>query len=179
MNTTMSFTSHHIYVGLDISKPSWEVCILTEHVEHKTFTQPPSVKALVQYLKRNFPAATITACTKPVALGFGFMTNLSLKALSASSSILPMSQQQTKKLRTKTTASMLESLQGVYVPVILSLFIFLSSQTPESHPICFETSTTIYHCRPFALFRTSFSAMSADKSMMKSIGTATIKHSYE
>lgn len=57
MPTALDFTGHHIYAGLDISKTSWKVCILTEQVEHKTFTQPPSVDTLVRYLKRNFPGA--------------------------------------------------------------------------------------------------------------------------
>jgi transposase len=81
MNTTMSFTSHHIYVGLDISKPSWEVCILTEHVEHKTLTQPPSVKALVQYLKRNFPAATYHCVYEAGRFGFWIHDQLILEGI--------------------------------------------------------------------------------------------------
>jgi transposase len=70
MVTTTDFTDHHIYVGLDISKTSWKVCILTELVEHKTFTQPPSVEVLVQYLKRNFPGATYHCVYEAGCFGF-------------------------------------------------------------------------------------------------------------
>lgn len=55
--TKLDFTSQDIFVGLDISKKSWKVCILTEHYEHKVFTQPPKVEVLVNYLRRNFPGA--------------------------------------------------------------------------------------------------------------------------
>ena len=70
MATTTSFDGHHIYAGLDIGKSSWKVCILTEHVEHKTFTQPPSVGVLVQYLKRNFPGATYHCVYEAGCFGF-------------------------------------------------------------------------------------------------------------
>lgn len=70
MARTTSFTGHHIYAGLDIGKTSWKVCILTEHVEHKTFTQPPSVAAFVQYLKRNFSGATYHCVYEAGRFGF-------------------------------------------------------------------------------------------------------------
>ena len=70
MVKTTSFTGHHIYAGLDIGKTSWKVCILTEQVEHKTFTQPPSAVVLVQYLKRNFPGATYHCVYEAGRFGF-------------------------------------------------------------------------------------------------------------
>ena len=56
-NTKIDFTGQDIYVGLDTGKKSWKVCILTEDIEHKTFSQPPEPGALVSYLRRNFPGA--------------------------------------------------------------------------------------------------------------------------
>jgi len=70
MKQTTDFTNHHIYVGLDISKTSWKVCILTDLVEHKTFTQPPSVEVLVHYLKRNFTAARYHCVYEAGRFGF-------------------------------------------------------------------------------------------------------------
>lgn len=57
-STGLDFTGQSIFVGIDIGKRSWEVCILTEHHEHKVFTQPPQVDLLVRYLRRMFPGAT-------------------------------------------------------------------------------------------------------------------------
>jgi len=54
----LDFKGQQIYVGMDIHKKSWSISILTETLEHKTFTQPPHVEALVKYLKRNFPGGT-------------------------------------------------------------------------------------------------------------------------
>jgi transposase len=53
----LDFTGQHIYVGMDVHKKSWSISIHTDHFEHKTFTQPPEVKKLSDYLKRTFPGA--------------------------------------------------------------------------------------------------------------------------
>ncbi len=76
MHTTTDFANHHIYVGIDLSKTSWKVCILTELVEHKTFTQPPSVQVLVHYLKRNFPNAHYHCVYEAGRWGFWIYTQL-------------------------------------------------------------------------------------------------------
>lgn len=54
----LDFTSQPVYVGIDVHKKSWSVSIHTQHVEHKTFTQPPEVQTLLRYLSRTFPRAT-------------------------------------------------------------------------------------------------------------------------
>jgi transposase len=54
----IDFSGQNIYVGMDVHKKSWSVSIHTEHFEHKTFTQPPEVEKLVNYLQRTFPGAT-------------------------------------------------------------------------------------------------------------------------
>lgn len=53
----LDFTGQQIFVGLDISKKSWKTTVLTEELEHKTFSQPPRVEVLVNYLHRHFPGA--------------------------------------------------------------------------------------------------------------------------
>jgi hypothetical protein len=44
---------------MDVNKKSWNIRIYTDQFEHKIFSQPPEVGVLVNYLKRNFPGATI------------------------------------------------------------------------------------------------------------------------
>ena len=56
-NNKLNFNGQDIYVGLDVSKKSWKVTILTKDFEHKTFNQPPVPETLVGYLNRNFPGA--------------------------------------------------------------------------------------------------------------------------
>src|SRR5215211_5430062 len=49
------FSGQKFYVGIDVHKNSWSVTIrsLNLHIEH--FSQPPSVKALVNHLQRKYP----------------------------------------------------------------------------------------------------------------------------
>ena len=53
----LNFSGQNIYVGIDVHKASWSVTIMSEHLEHKTFSQSPDVDILHQYLLRNFPGA--------------------------------------------------------------------------------------------------------------------------
>ena len=51
----LNFKGQFIFIGLDVARKSWKTCILTQNLEHKTFTQPPHSEMLVCYLYRNFP----------------------------------------------------------------------------------------------------------------------------
>lgn len=51
----LNFSGQNIYVGIDVHLMSWSITILTEHLHHKTFTQPSSISVLVHYLTHNFP----------------------------------------------------------------------------------------------------------------------------
>jgi len=53
----LDFSGQPVYVGMDVHKKSWSVSIFSEQCEHKTFTQPPKVEYLVNYLSRMFPGA--------------------------------------------------------------------------------------------------------------------------
>jgi transposase len=54
----LDFTGQPIFIGMDVHKKSWSISIHTKHFEHKTFSQPPEVAKLVNYLQRTFPGAT-------------------------------------------------------------------------------------------------------------------------
>lgn len=66
----LDFSGQQVYVGMDVHKNSWSVSIFTEHLEHKTFSQPPEVNVLVNYLKRNFPGAVYNAVYEAGFSGF-------------------------------------------------------------------------------------------------------------
>jgi len=54
---SIDFSGMNVYVGLDVHKKSWLVTILTDEVEHKTFTQTPSPDKLHNYLHKHFLGA--------------------------------------------------------------------------------------------------------------------------
>ena len=66
----LDFTGQQIYVGMDVHKKSWSISILTDQFEHKTFSQPPEVGVLVNYLKRNFPGAAYASVYEAGFSGF-------------------------------------------------------------------------------------------------------------
>ena len=75
----LNFNGQNIYVGIDVHLKSWTVCIMTEHLEHKQFTQPPSAEALYNYLVRNFPGANYCSVYES---GFsGYWAHRQLEAL--------------------------------------------------------------------------------------------------
>jgi len=75
----LNFEGQNIYVGLDVHLKSWTVCIMTEHLEHKKFTQPPQAQVLYNYLVRNFPCGNYYSAYES---GFsGFWAHRQLEAL--------------------------------------------------------------------------------------------------
>jgi len=54
----LNFKGQNIYIGIDVHKKSWSVTIMSDQLEHKTFSQLPDTQTLHHYLKRNFPGAT-------------------------------------------------------------------------------------------------------------------------
>ncbi len=66
----LDFTGQQIYVGMDVHKKSWSISIYTDQIEHKTFSQPPEVGVLVNYLKRNFPGAVYKSVYEAGYSGF-------------------------------------------------------------------------------------------------------------
>ena len=66
----LDFEGQQIYLGMDVHKKSWSISVLTDEFEHKTFTQPPEVSTLVDYLKRNFPGASYKSVYEAGYCGF-------------------------------------------------------------------------------------------------------------
>jgi Transposase and inactivated derivatives len=54
----LDFSNDSIYVGIDVHKKQWNVCIMSDYKEHKAFVQPPDPRVLVDYLRNNFPRAS-------------------------------------------------------------------------------------------------------------------------
>jgi transposase len=55
--TKPDYAGQNVYIALDTGNKSWKTCIMTESLEHGTFTQPPQSQVLVKYLHRHFPGA--------------------------------------------------------------------------------------------------------------------------
>jgi transposase len=82
----LDFTDQNIYVGFDVHLKSWRVTIMTEHLTHKTFSQPPAPEKLHQYLTKNFPGGTYHSAYEA---GFcGYWIHNKLKSLGINSMVV-------------------------------------------------------------------------------------------
>jgi transposase len=66
----LDFTGDRIYVGIDVHKKQWNVSIMGEYKEHKTFVQPPNAEVLGKYLREHFPKATYYSAYEAGFSGF-------------------------------------------------------------------------------------------------------------
>lgn len=98
----VQFIGQHVYVGIDIAKKSWKVCIYLGKVYHKEFAQPPNPEVLVDYLHRNFPGAIYHSVYE--AGYFGFWIHRELIRLGVDSIVINPADVPTtdKERRTKT-----------------------------------------------------------------------------
>ncbi|RNL75288.1 IS110 family transposase [Sinomicrobium pectinilyticum] len=53
-----AYQGESIYVGIDVHKKNWGICILGDYLERKVYSQPPQPEVLVNYLHTHFPGAS-------------------------------------------------------------------------------------------------------------------------
>ncbi|WP_209405567.1 hypothetical protein [Pseudozobellia sp. WGM2] len=119
----MDFTGQSIYVGIDVHKKNWGVCILVGQLEHKVFSQPPRPEVLVNYLCRYFPGPDYYSSYEAGFCGFWIDRELKwygVNNLEVNPSDIPTSDKEKKqksdKRDVRKIAKELESgnLKGIY-----------------------------------------------------------------
>jgi len=68
--TKLTEEINQLYVGMDIHKKQWSVCIRTSEFEHRKFTQPPNPIVLHDYLQKNFSGYKITCAYEAGSFGY-------------------------------------------------------------------------------------------------------------
>ncbi len=66
----LDFSGKIIYVGLDVHRKDWKVCILLEELMYKQFCQPPDPKKLGNYLRKHFPGGRYKSVYEAGFCGF-------------------------------------------------------------------------------------------------------------
>jgi transposase len=121
----LNFTGQQIYVGMDVHKKSWSISILTDQFEHKTFSQPPEVGVLVNYLKRNFPGASYASVYEAGFSGFWIHDQLreqGIQCLVVNPADVPTTDKErtgkTDRVDCRKLARSLRNgaIEGIYVP---------------------------------------------------------------
>lgn len=123
--TKVLFDGQHVYVGIDVARKSWKVCIYLGQSYHKNLSQPPDPKVLVEHLKRHFPGAIYHTVYE--AGYFGFWIHRALTKLGVHSMVINPADVPTtdKERHTKTDrvdaaklawALATGGLRAIYVP---------------------------------------------------------------
>ena len=124
------YTGENIYVGFDVHKKSWQVSIMTDHALHKSFSQPPSVEKLVNYLQTNFTGGIYHSAYEAGFCGFGIhreLEKLGVNSIVVNPADIPTTDkekvQKEDKRDSRKIAKSLRSgdLEGIYVPSIITV----------------------------------------------------------
>lgn len=75
-NNKIDFRGQDIYIGIDVHLRSWSVTILTEYLEHKTYTMTPSANGLSKYLHKYFPGGKYLCAYEAGFSGFWLQRQL-------------------------------------------------------------------------------------------------------
>lgn len=124
-HTQVDFTDQHVYVGLDVAKKSWKVNVLVGEQFHKRFSQEPSTRTLVNYLRRNFPGAQYHCVYEAGYCGFWIhdeLRALGVDCIVTNPADVPTSDKERRHKNDRVDAGKLsrhlrsKELRGIYVP---------------------------------------------------------------
>lgn len=125
LTNNLDFSGENIYVGLDIHKKNWSVCILSDNLEHNRFSQDPKPAILVKHLKKNFPNANYFSSYEAGFSGFWIhqeLTKAGINNIVVNPSDIPTTDKEKKQKRDKLDSRKIakglrnKSLIGIYTP---------------------------------------------------------------
>jgi transposase len=121
----VNFTDKNIFVGVDVHQKSWHISIILDSTYVRSFTQPPSVDAIVNLLRRDYPGGNYLCGYESGYSGFWIHRKLSqmgvpCKVLHAADIPQSIKQKLTKRdsVDSKKIAEALSSVKTkpIYVP---------------------------------------------------------------
>jgi transposase len=124
-STKLDFAGQHVFVGLDIAKKSWKVCILLGELFHRRFSMEPDPSALVRYLKRHFPGAVYHCVYEAGYCGFWVhdeLEKLGVDCIVVNPADVPTSDKERRVKTDRVDAGKLArhhrsgELRGIYIP---------------------------------------------------------------
>ena len=68
--TRMSEKNNLLYVGIDVHKKQWSICIRTSEFEHRKFTQPANTEILHNYILKYFSDYQVTCAYEAGCFGY-------------------------------------------------------------------------------------------------------------
>ena len=123
-NEKLDYQEQNLYIGFDVHKKDWRVCILGDYLEHKLFSQPPDPQVLVGYLHNHFPGANYYSAYEAGFSGFWIcdsLNELGVKTIVVNPSDIPTTHKEKKQKTDKRDARKIArelrsgTLKGIYV----------------------------------------------------------------
>jgi transposase len=121
----LDFTGQDIYIGIDVHLRSWSVSIYTKDFEHKTYTQPPDTRVLVNYLRKNFPGGNYKSAYEAGFSGYWLHDELKINGIESmvvNPSDVPLKDKdkknKTDRIDSRRLAKSIRSnmVEGIYIP---------------------------------------------------------------
>lgn len=124
-STMVDFTGQRVCVGLDVSRRSWSVKIIGEHIDHKPFVQSADPDALATHLRRDYPGADFLVGYEAGCTGFWAahrLNELGIRCVVLNAADVPTSDKQRRQKTdardcTKIADALLsERVQAIRIP---------------------------------------------------------------
>jgi transposase len=71
INKKIDFSGQDLFIGLDVHKKSWQVCVLSKNICLQSFSQPPSALLLHSYLTSHYTNANYHSAYEAGFCGYG------------------------------------------------------------------------------------------------------------
>lgn len=123
----LDFSGQKIFCGIDVHKKSWKVCIRSEQMELRTFSQKPSADELIRHLRKNYPLADYNVVYEAGFCGFSFQRQFSKEGVNCiivNPSDVPTTNKEKQRKSDSVDCRKLSitlsdgKLNGIYVPGI-------------------------------------------------------------
>jgi len=121
----IDFSGKNLYIGLDVHKKSWQVTILSQEMSLKTFSQPPTPKALHLFLESNYPGANLHSAYEAGFSGYSHhreLNELGIHNIVINPADVPKSNKDSHQKNDKSDSRLIaEALRG---KVLKGIYIF-------------------------------------------------------
>jgi transposase len=116
-----------LFIGIDVHLKTWHVTICSENVMLKSFSQPPEVKSLLKYLRKNYPGCRYNTVYEAGFCGFWIHRKLQqygVNNIVVNPSDVPITDKEKRQKRDKLDSLKLAkqlrsgALQGIHVPKV-------------------------------------------------------------
>ena len=119
----IDYTGHQLFVGLDVARKSWKVCVRTKELVLRSVTVPGRAQALLRFLAKEFPGASIRLVYEAGCFGFWIhdaLVSAGFEVVIVAPHQLPKDLVKTDRLDAAKLAKFLASglLKGIWVPSI-------------------------------------------------------------